>query len=108
MPMTLAESYIVDIAKELIQREPSLKYVWNVNFPAANDNLANGILYDRSVAPKWLYSHYYTEKRNSDGSTSLELHGTPITNPEDVPAGTDIEAILRGYISIGKVYSAVV
>lgn len=106
-PMTLAENYIVDIAKDLIQKEHTLKEVWNVNFPATANNVAAGILYDRTVAPQWLYSHYYKETRSNDGSISLEIHGSPITNPEDVPAGSDIEAILRGYISIGKVYSSV-
>lgn len=107
LPMTLAENYIVNIAAELTQLEPSLKYVWNVNFPAADDNMAKGILYDRTVAPNWLYGHYYTETKQEDGSVSLEIHGTPITDPNDVPSGTDIEAILKGYISISKVYSAV-
>ena len=31
----------------------------------------------------------------------------PITGAEEVPAGTDIHAVLNGYISIGKVKSLV-
>ena len=106
-PMTLAENYIVDITKDIINREQNLKEVWNVNFPATANNIAAGILYDRTVAPTWLYSHHYQETIEADGRITLEIHGCPITSAEDVPEGTDIEAILRGYISIGKVHSSV-
>ncbi len=107
VPMTLAENYIVDIAKKLIQEEHNLKEVWNVNFPATENNIPAGILYDRTVAPTWLYSHHYQETIAADGSISLAIHGTPITSADAVPTGTDIEAVLRGYISIGKVHSSV-
>lgn len=106
-PLTLAENYIVDIAKDLIQKEHTLKEVWNVNFPATANNVAAGILYDRTVVPAWLYSHYYQETIEADGRITLSIRGCPITSAEAVPAGTDIEATLRGYISIGKVHSSV-
>ena len=32
---------------------------------------------------------------------------TPLTLADSVPAATDVEAVLQGYISIGKVKSAV-
>ena len=42
-----------------------------------------------------------------DGAVALTGQGSPLTEADAVPAGTDVEAVLRGYISIGKVKCAV-
>lgn len=106
-PMTIAEKYILPVMKELTSKQKLTNEVWNVNFPSTETGTPKGILYDRMVAPVWLYNTDYREAKISDTGVRLEIHGIPITTAETVPAGTDMEAVLNGYISIGKVHSAV-
>lgn len=105
-PMTIAQSHILPIMKELVAKEQNLTQVWNVNFPAPQTNEPK-ILYDRFVAPVWLYNSDYIEIKKPDGSVELSIQGIPITNAETAPKGSDLEAVLSGNISIGKVRSLV-
>ena len=43
----------------------------------------------------------------SDGAVALTGQGSPLTEQDEIPAGTDVEAVLKGYISLGKVKNAV-
>ena len=106
-PMTLAEKYFLEITRELMQKEHNLKEIWNVNFPATGNDIPNGILFDRTVAHVFLYNAIYHDTIDEDGSITLSIQGIPITSAADTPNGTDIEAVLKGYISIGKVHSCV-
>ena len=106
-PMTITENYILDIARDLTEKEHNLTEVWNVNFPSTEKQVPKGILYDRSIAPVRLYDPFYKDTIHKDGSISLEIYGLPITSTETVPTGTDMEAVLNGYISIGKVRCSV-
>jgi len=106
-PLHIAEEFLVPIAKELIEAGQGRGEVWNVNFPAVERGELKGILWDRAIAPMQFYSEYYAETRGPDGSITLKGQGTPLTAADEVPAGTDIEAVLQGYISVGKVKSAV-
>ena len=63
-----------------------------------------GILRDRRPAQSQYYLDHYEKKENTDGSIELYSAGVPITEGEE---GTDIDAVLKNYISIGRVRSAV-
>lgn len=106
-PLDIAEKYLVPIAKELMEAGQGRGEVWNVNFPAVDPSELKGILRDRPIAPVQFYSENYLEQKLSDGSVLLTGQGAPLTADDDVPAGTDVEAVLHGYISIGKVKSVV-
>ena len=102
-PLTLAEEYLVPVAKELLQTEIGRGEVWNVNFPDGEKAPCKGILRDRSVAPVWLYSSSYCTSSTEDGVTVLKIGGEPLTAEDPIAEGSDMEAVLKGYISIGKV-----
>lgn len=106
-PLTLAQSHISAIIQQILEKESLTKEVWNVNFPFTNDNIPKGVLYNRTVAPVWLYNSDYQEVSTADTGTDLAIHGIPITNAASAPVGSDLEAVLQGYISIGKVHSPV-
>lgn len=101
--LDLVEKYLTDIAKELIAAQPPAGAVWNVNFPGCAEEELKGVLRERFVAPAPLFREWYVPSPQPDGSVRLEIAGQPIRDPQGVPAGSDLEAVLRGYISIGPV-----
>lgn len=103
-PLRIAEQHLVPIARELLEAGQGRGEVWNVNFPAVE---LKGILRDRSIAPIRLFSSDYLETRLPDGAVSLAIQGEPLTAEDIVPEGTDVEAVLKNCISIGKVKCAV-
>ena len=106
-PLNIAEEFLVPIARELMEAGQGRGEVWNVNFPAVERNDLKGILRDRCIAPVQFYSEAYEENRLPDGSVILTGQGAPLTIADGIPAGSDIEAVFNGYISIGKVRSMV-
>lgn len=106
-PLSIAERYLVPIARELMETNVDWGKVWNVNFPAVEPVALKGILRERSVAPVRLFSNDYWERKLPDGTVDLIIKGTPLTAADGIPEGTDVEAVLKGYISIGTVRCAV-
>ena len=106
-PLAIAEKYLVPIARELMEAGQGRGEVWNVNFPAVEHGELKGFLRDRSIAPFQFYSENCVENKQPDGTVTLTGQGEPMTLEDAVPAGTDVEAVLNGYISVGKVKSAV-
>ena len=106
-PLHIAEKYLVSIMRELMEAGQGRGEVWNVNFPAVAPEKLKGILRERTVAPLQFYSEDYRKTILPDGAVALTGQGSPLTEGDAVPAGTDVEAVLKGYISIGKVKCAV-
>lgn len=101
-----AEPYLAGIIRELLGSELERDKVWNVNFPAMRSVGMKGILRERTIAPVSMFREKYVEMRQPDGTIMLTCQGIP-TPDAMIPAGTDAEAVRRGYISIGKVKCAV-
>lgn len=95
---TLPEKHLTAIARACIERELPPDEVWNVNFPA----VFCGTLWDRYVAPMQLHREWFETR---DGG--IALVGECRTDPAGLPAGSDLEAVLRGCISVGPVKCAV-
>lgn len=94
--------YLVPLIRELAEETPEPGQVWNVNFPPLRTRPLSGILRDRIPAPVSMFMESYTESVAPDGTRLLHIQGTP--TPDDrFPAGSDAEAVRKGYISIGKV-----
>lgn len=106
-PLDIAEEFLVPIIKELVEAGQGRGEVWNVNFPAVERDQLKGILRDRYIAPIQFYSENYVETKLPDGTVTLAGQGEPLPEDAVVPAGSDVEAVLQGYISIGKVKSMV-
>lgn len=100
----VVDEYLYSIASELMEEKLPANEIWNVNFPCCPLSEFKGILRDRKPAQTQFYLDHYEKKEQPDGSIILSGAGVPITEGEE---GTDIEAVLAGYISIGKVRNAV-
>ena len=99
-----SEPYLLDILRELLEAEPEQGTVWNVNFPPLARQPLMGILRDRTVARTSMFREQYIETKQPDGTVLLSCQGSH-TPDEAISAGTDAEAVRKGYISIGKVKS---
>jgi len=96
------EPYLTELMEQLLKDPLGPGEVWNVNFPALKTRLLMGVLRDRTAATVSMFSEHYEESIQPDGRLLLNIVGTP-TPDEKLPAGSDAEAVRKGYISIGKV-----
>ncbi len=99
----LAERELETILAELLMNPIERNALWNVNFPGCGLKGFRGILRERRLAEMQLYLDRYGFEEQPDGSLWMVNRSIPV--PEDLaPEGTDIRAVLNGYISIGKVF----
>ncbi len=96
----LPEAHLTQLLRELTALPPPKSAVWNVNFPGCELAACKGILRDRIVAPAPLFREWFREEEQ-EGVTTLTLTGVPLAAGDRVPAGSDFEALLEGYISVG-------
>lgn len=97
----IAEKYLPAILEKLLPAPPSASEIWNVNFPSGS---CSGILWDRAIGNGGYYSgHLYTTEENG----VLSVQYPPMLDVDNsVPRGTegsDLNAVIRGYISVGRV-----
>ncbi|MCR5251089.1 MAG: 5'/3'-nucleotidase SurE [Lachnospiraceae bacterium] len=100
----LAVERLPEIMRLLLAKEPDTSGIWNVNIPGCAPSECKGILWDRKPAAVQFYRDNYTAEAAPEGEW-LTVNGIPIR--EGVPEGSDIEALLAGYISIGRVQNMV-
>ena len=99
-----AEEYLLPITERLLEMPISRNRIWNVNFPGRSPEKIRGILWDRLPSQVEYYQDHYVRKDLPDGSFLLTEDGIPaLTAPE----GTDMRALLDGYISVGQVSNMV-
>lgn len=98
----VAERYLPSVARELLTRDIPASEIWNVNFPGCSLQEYRGIREVRQVAQSRFYLDQYIREDDADGSFRLTPVGTPVT---EGAAGTDMEAVLEHYISVGKIRS---
>jgi len=96
----VTDAYLEQIMGELIDRKLEYDQVWNVNFPQCKLAEFQGILENRSVAHNAFYHDSYEETHLPNGRIRLDMAGEYY---EDGAPGTDVHAIINGYISIGIV-----
>lgn len=97
----VTEAYLSRVLKAILAQPPLRREVWNVNFPTGK---CNGILWDRVCAPEGYYEGNVDVTRQ-DGK--MILHYPPMKELDAAcpkgPADSDLYAVQKGYISIGKV-----
>lgn len=101
----VVEEHILPITKELLEQPIKSNEIWNVNFPGCPLSELKGILRERKVGQIQFYSDGHFRKELENGAFSLELNGVPVTGDEE---GTDVDAVLRNYISIGKIRNNII
>ena len=93
------EAYLPVVLKELLTRPAEPGCVWNVNFPDCAAAQCKGVLYGRRPAACSFYDNDYV--RTGD---ALSIR---VTNPgpDRCREGSDIHAVLHGYVSVGEIRS---
>lgn len=101
----VTEKYLPGILAELLEKPLPAGQLWNVNFPTCAIDDCRGILYDRFPEKKSYYENYYHCVREENGVQYLSPIAK-ILSPDALTEGSDIEALLRNYISVGSVRCA--
>ena len=97
----VCEANMLALTKRCIAAGQGRGEVWNLNFPSCPLDEFKGVLWDRTPAPMQLYRDRFV----FDGE--LYHSKSYIITVDGVPEGTDIHAVLSGFISAGKVKSPV-
>lgn len=103
----VTDKYIEQITEELLNSPLPRGQVWNVNFPGCPLSEYKGILRDRKIAQLCFFENCYELKKREDGGEEFVPY-SDLPETALAPEGTDIHALLNGYISIGTIKSMVV
>ncbi|MCR4739697.1 MAG: 5'/3'-nucleotidase SurE [Lachnospiraceae bacterium] len=98
----VTDKYLRQTILDLADKKLGYDQIWNVNFPKCPLSGFKGTLYDRAVAKNSFYHDIYKEELLPDGTLRLRVSGTYY---EDGEPGSDVAAIIDGYISIGVVHN---
>ena len=96
----VTDMFLYEIARELIKR-PLAGEIWNVNFPDCTLNEYRGILRDVKIEPHCFFENFYNTAENENGCALSPY--AELLDPERAENGSDLWAVLHGYIAIGRV-----
>ena len=96
-----ADAYLDELLGEAISMKLGYGQIVNINFPHGPMCDCKGVLRDRRVSHGMFYRDSYRKKRDlSDGGNEVMVDGTWEAKGEE---GTDLKAIIDGYVSVGIV-----
>ena len=95
----VTDRYLRELIAELIGKPLGLWEIWNVNFPSCRLSECGGIQRDRLVSTDDFYCDHYNETKVSEDRTTYTVEGIRCWRAAE---GTDLRAILDGYVSVGK------
>jgi len=98
------EANISAITKKLLADMPQKNEIWNVNFPGCMAEECRGIRWNCVPSKTAFYTDHYRRTDLEENHFLLETDGIPAIEAEK---GTDIEALIENYISIGKIKNAI-
>ena len=96
----VVDAFLAPLIGELIDSPLPPDQLWNVNFPGVPLSACRGVLRGRSVAPLQLYPDIYLRTDLSDGSFVLKNASTA-AEATAAEVGSDVRAVLDGYVSVG-------
>lgn len=96
----VVRAYFKEVTDLILKRDISIHEIWNVNFPGCSPEEVQGILFDRQPAPSTFYGETLHLEMGEDGRGTAKMS---FRFNEKTPEGTDMEAVNKNYISIGKV-----
>lgn len=97
----IADHYLEQVLDEAMEVRLDYGQVYNINFPHGPLSGCKGILYDRKVSRGMFYTDRYKQTRErEDGTMELMVDGRWTAVGEE---GTDLAAIVDGYVSVGIV-----
>lgn len=100
-----AGMHMAALTEELLREKIEKNAFWNLNFPACDEKDLKGIRFGCTPAEMQLYADNMPQRHYPDGRWTILESGIPV-GPEAAPEGTDIHAVLNGYISVGKIRSS--
>lgn len=100
----VCDKYLYDVIDELLKHELMSCCCFNVNFPNCRLDQYKGLLYDRFPSQQAFWDDRYVTYTGEDGKTYIHMATKPIKGAEE---GSDMKALLDGYISIGFVRNMV-
>lgn len=102
----VTERYLQSVTEDLLARKLPANEIWNVNFPGCKLADFQGICEHQRPAQGQFYLDRYQRRELEGGGFVLSPCGDPTTK---CPAeGTDMHAVMNGYISIGRIESQVI
>ena len=96
-------AYIRPVLAELLQAGLGCGEIWNVNFPDRGPQDVAGILHNRCIGPARIFDNAYQRRDLPDGSCCLDIQVEVMEVDETLCEASDVAAVHRGYVSIGKV-----
>ena len=99
----ITDKYLMPIAEELMQKSNAGE-IWNVNFPGGQACDFKGIIRGIEAAQSFFFENDY-QKLERDGKIVFTPFAK-LLGPNDAPKGTDVWAVLNGYIAIGRIKNA--
>ena len=100
----VTDNHLIPLTRELLKKPIASNEIWNVNFPGCGLDAYHGIAWDVVPAQTQFFLDHYDAQKLGNDCERLTLAGIPITQ---APKGTDICALMDGYISVSKVRSAI-
>ena len=99
----ITDKYLMPIAEELMQKSNAGE-IWNVSFPGGQACDFKGIIRGIEAAQSFFFENDY-QKLERDGKIVFTPFAK-LLGPNDAPKGTDVWAVLNGYIAIGRIKNA--
>ena len=97
----VTDRYLDEILAELIDKDPGRGRIFNVNFPQCTLEKCGGVLRDRKVSKSMLFEDGYKLLEELEhGGMRYMVDGR---YREAAGEGTDLRAVLDGYVSVGVV-----
>ncbi len=98
---TLSDALLPDLLRELLDSPLPRDEMWNVNFPACAPGECRGILRDTTLAPLQVFPDLYDIQGEAD-SFCMKNISTPLLRADAAPEGSDVWALLNGWVSVGR------
>ena len=99
-----ADTHLLPVVRKLLAKEIAKDEIWNVNFPGCPPEELQGIRENRIPEKTQFYMDNYLVEEGPEGGLQLSVCGIP---SKAAAPGTDMEAVLERYISIGKIRNTV-
>ena len=96
----VTDAYLETMLKEALETDPGRNRIWNINFPDCPLTECKGVKRGVTVDPKPCYEDNYVAEELGDGTMKFSVRGTRTENSAE---GTDLRAVLDGYVAAGYV-----
>ena len=101
----VADHYMAEIAEELLKKEKMIREIWNVNFPGCSLADCKGVEWDVAIESIPYYYGEYPTEPGTDGSVLLLDRN--VYHEDHGDRHTDVAALLRNKVAVGKIRSMV-